>query len=307
MTSRIVVSGVTVIGSWITPLSNFLTWLNLARLILRRHVLVNDADAAFLRERDREPRLGDGVHGGRDDRDVQREGARELGLELNFARQELGVSGLEEDVVESERLVNDPHRELRREVSAAVYCPERRRVNGPSRLSSAAVYCRRCSSGDSLQLPFEERRILSVSGLNREAQLLIEGKLGVVWVEGEISNLSRPSSGHLYWSLKDANAQVRCAMFRMSNRGLGFELANGQQILVRGACELVRGARRVSADRRVRRGSRRRRAAPPVRGAQAQARGRGPVRRGAQAPATAAAARASASSLRRRARRCATC
>jgi len=93
-------------------------------------------------------------------------------------------------------------------------------------------------SGDSLQLPFEERRILSVSGLNREAKLLIEGTLGVVWVEGEVSNLSRPSSGHLYWSLKDAQAQVRCAMFRMSNRGLGFELANGQQILVRGRVSL---------------------------------------------------------------------
>jgi exodeoxyribonuclease VII large subunit len=93
-------------------------------------------------------------------------------------------------------------------------------------------------SGDSLQLPFEERRILTVSGLNREARILIEGSLGTVWVEGEISNLSRPSSGHLYWSLKDAHAQIRCAMFRMSNRGLGFELANGQQVLVRGRVSL---------------------------------------------------------------------
>jgi len=88
-------------------------------------------------------------------------------------------------------------------------------------------------SGDSLQLPFEERRILSVTGLNREARQLVEGGLGLVWVEGEISNLARPSSGHLYWSLKDAQAQVRCAMFRMSARGLGFELANGRQVLVR--------------------------------------------------------------------------
>ena len=87
--------------------------------------------------------------------------------------------------------------------------------------------------GDSLQLPFEERRILSVSGLNREARRIVETGLGTVWVEGEISNLSRPSSGHLYWSLKDAEAQVRCAMFRMATRGLGFELANGQQVLVR--------------------------------------------------------------------------
>jgi exodeoxyribonuclease VII large subunit len=87
--------------------------------------------------------------------------------------------------------------------------------------------------GDSLQLPFEERRVLSVSGLNREARRIVETGLGTVWVEGEISNLSRPSSGHLYWSLKDAEAQVRCAMFRMAARGLGFELANGQQVLVR--------------------------------------------------------------------------
>ena len=63
--------------------------------------------------------------------------------------------------------------------------------------------------------------------------MLVENGLGSVWVEGEISNLARPSSGHLYWSLKDAQAQVRCAMFRMSTRGLGFELANGRQVLVR--------------------------------------------------------------------------
>ncbi|HUL81961.1 MAG TPA: exodeoxyribonuclease VII large subunit, partial [Gammaproteobacteria bacterium] len=93
-------------------------------------------------------------------------------------------------------------------------------------------------SGDSMQLPFEERQVLSVSALNREARLLIEGTFGVVWVEGEVSNLSRPSSGHLYWSLKDANAQVRCAMFRMSNRELGFAVANGQQILVRARVSL---------------------------------------------------------------------
>jgi exodeoxyribonuclease VII large subunit len=87
--------------------------------------------------------------------------------------------------------------------------------------------------GDSLQLPFQERRILSVSNLNREARRIVETGLGTVWVEGEISNLSRPSSGHLYWSLKDSAAQVRCAMFRLATRGLGFELANGQQVLVR--------------------------------------------------------------------------
>ncbi|MFO7287857.1 MAG: exodeoxyribonuclease VII large subunit [Gammaproteobacteria bacterium] len=89
-------------------------------------------------------------------------------------------------------------------------------------------------SGENLELAFgETREILTVSALNREARLLIERNFGVVWVEGEISNLSRPSSGHLYWSLKDANAQVRCAMFRQQARLVGFPLENGRQILVR--------------------------------------------------------------------------
>src|SRR5512138_3388523 len=94
-------------------------------------------------------------------------------------------------------------------------------------------------SGENLELAFgETREILTVSALNREARLLIERNFGVVWVEGEISNLSRPSSGHLYWSLKDSAAQVRCAMFRLATRGLTFELANGQQVLVRARATL---------------------------------------------------------------------
>lgn len=79
----------------------------------------------------------------------------------------------------------------------------------------------------------EEAQVLTVSGLNRTARRLIEDELGSVWVEGEISNLARPSSGHMYWSLKDENAQVRCAMFRQSNRRLGFRPADGSQVLVR--------------------------------------------------------------------------
>jgi len=78
-----------------------------------------------------------------------------------------------------------------------------------------------------------EREVLSVSALNREARQLLEEHFALVWVEGEISNLSRPSSGHLYWSLKDDKAQVRCAMFRQSNRRLGFEPRDGLQVLVR--------------------------------------------------------------------------
>ena len=85
-----------------------------------------------------------------------------------------------------------------------------------------------------MSFDFDSRReVLSVAKLNRRARLLVEDGLGTVWVEGEISNLSRPSSGHMYWSLKDAQAQVRCAMFRQANRRLSVKLADGLQVLVR--------------------------------------------------------------------------
>ena len=86
----------------------------------------------------------------------------------------------------------------------------------------------------SLTLGLEgDREVLTVTALNRLVRQLIEDALGTLWVEGEISNLARPSSGHIYFSLKDANAQVRCAMFRQSTRRLGFEPDNGLQVLVR--------------------------------------------------------------------------
>jgi exodeoxyribonuclease VII large subunit len=59
--------------------------------------------------------------------------------------------------------------------------------------------------------------VYSVSRLNRAVRGLLESGLGPLWVEGEISNLARPSSGHWYFSLKDREAQVRCAMFRQRN------------------------------------------------------------------------------------------
>ena len=78
-----------------------------------------------------------------------------------------------------------------------------------------------------------ERDIYSVSRLNREVRVLLERGFGVLWVEAEISNFSRPSSGHWYFSLKDANAQVRCAMFRQRNMLCAFTARDGQKVLVR--------------------------------------------------------------------------
>src|SRR3569833_3418224 len=83
-----------------------------------------------------------------------------------------------------------------------------------------------------------ERNVYTVSRLNREVRVLIERGLGVVWVEGELSNLSIPSSGHWYFSMKDRDAQLRCAMFRQKNMGVGFTPKSAQQILARGRVSL---------------------------------------------------------------------
>ena len=82
------------------------------------------------------------------------------------------------------------------------------------------------------------RNIITVTQLNREtSQLLAEHFLSVL-VEGELSNLSAPVSGHLYFSLKDANAQVRCAMFRTQQRRLTFKPENGKQVVVKAQVSL---------------------------------------------------------------------
>lgn len=74
---------------------------------------------------------------------------------------------------------------------------------------------------------------LSVSQLVNTLKNLIESQLPLVWVEGEISNLSRPASGHLYFTLKDAGAQVRCAMFRPRVGLLRMRPQDGMQVLLR--------------------------------------------------------------------------
>jgi len=78
------------------------------------------------------------------------------------------------------------------------------------------------------------RDVYSVARLNREVRVLLERSLRVVWVEGELSNFSQPASGHWYFSLKDRDAQLRCAMFRMKNVLVGFTPRPGAQLLVRG-------------------------------------------------------------------------
>jgi exodeoxyribonuclease VII large subunit len=79
-----------------------------------------------------------------------------------------------------------------------------------------------------------QRQILTITQLNRRARLLLETHLPLLWVRGEVSNFSRPGSGHWYFTLKDADAQVRCAMFRNRNGHLTTTPKNGDQVLVRG-------------------------------------------------------------------------
>ena len=75
---------------------------------------------------------------------------------------------------------------------------------------------------------------ISVSELNRQVKTLLEQGLAKLWVEGEISNLARPASGHLYFSLKDERSQIRCAWFRQRQRGPTINLKNGDQVLALG-------------------------------------------------------------------------
>ena len=81
-------------------------------------------------------------------------------------------------------------------------------------------------------------RALSVSELNRQARHLLESSFMQAWVEGELSSLSRPSSGHWYFTLKDQRAQVKCAMFRGFNQRIRPVPNEGDQVRIRGKVSL---------------------------------------------------------------------
>ena len=83
--------------------------------------------------------------------------------------------------------------------------------------------------------------IYSVSRLNREVRALLEATFPTVWVRGELSNLARPASGHLYFTLKDSAAQVRCAMFKNRQSGLRFKPENGMALIARANIGLYEG------------------------------------------------------------------
>ena len=93
-----------------------------------------------------------------------------------------------------------------------------------------------CSPMDLFDLdaePAPSLPVLTVSELNRMARRALEMQIPLLWVEGEVSNFVRAASGHWYFSLKDANAQVRCVMFRGRNQFTDFTPANGDHVEVR--------------------------------------------------------------------------
>ncbi|MCL4168557.1 UNVERIFIED_CONTAM: hypothetical protein GTU68_033835, partial [Idotea baltica] len=84
----------------------------------------------------------------------------------------------------------------------------------------------------------DPREIYSVSEINQQLKRTIDSNFALLWVEGEISNLARPASGHLYFSIKDKNAQLRCVMFRNSNQRVPFDITNGLQVIIRAKASL---------------------------------------------------------------------
>lgn len=98
--------------------------------------------------------------------------------------------------------------------------------------------------------PGPENRIYRPSELNQEVKLHLEAGFPRLWIEAELSNLARPASGHLYFTLKDPRAQLRCALFKGNARSVAFKPENGMKVLVRGRLSLyeARGDYQLIAD-----------------------------------------------------------
>ena len=109
---------------------------------------------------------------------------------------------------------------------------------------------------DDQKIDSELGNIYTPSELNHEARLHLEMGFGRVWVEGEISNMSRPASGHIYFSLKDEKAQINCALFRSNANRVNFKPENGMLVQARGRVSLfeARGNYQLIADSLVRSG-----------------------------------------------------
>lgn len=93
-----------------------------------------------------------------------------------------------------------------------------------------------------------ESRIYSVSEITRQIKLLLEDSFPALWVEGEISNYKPHHSGHIYFTLKDTNAQISCVMWRSRASGLPIEVADGKKVRVYGSIRLYEKSGRYQLD-----------------------------------------------------------
>jgi len=84
----------------------------------------------------------------------------------------------------------------------------------------------------------QQEEIFTVKTLNTVSRSVLERHFENIWVKGEISNLAQPYSGHIYFSLKDSDAQIRCAMFKRSQRSISFDIKNGIEVLVQGTVSI---------------------------------------------------------------------
>ena len=91
-----------------------------------------------------------------------------------------------------------------------------------------------------------ERLVLSVTQLNKKVKSLIESQINSVWIEGEVSNFIQASSGHWYFTLKDTNAQIKCASFKFKNRLFGLSPREGDKVIVKGKVSLYEEIGRAS-------------------------------------------------------------
>jgi exodeoxyribonuclease VII large subunit len=88
----------------------------------------------------------------------------------------------------------------------------------------------------------QKRQVLTVSEVTERIKLCLENTIGTVWVTGEVSNLRQPVSGHLYFSLKDENCQIRCVIFDFTRRLLKFQIEDGMEIIVLGRITVYKKA-----------------------------------------------------------------
>lgn len=105
-------------------------------------------------------------------------------------------------------------------------------------------------NSSSKSLSNNQRQVLTVSQLNKKTKQLVESEIGTVWLEGEISNFVNAASGHWYYTLKDNNAQIKCALFKFKNQRLSITPKEGDKVIVKGKVSLyeARGDYQMIAD-----------------------------------------------------------